>query len=154
VNEAIRLRMQAWRLSSTMGSAKAPDKIKRLIQKFDATMTMLRDGDLSRPLAVPWKENTVSCFRALEQGWQDLRPAWTAPGGQRGEDLTLREEDFVDRVDLFMQAIEDTLARLTAVLNLFQPSPDSPELRRHDLDRSGRRSPASAFLSRYAAATG
>jgi nitrate/nitrite-specific signal transduction histidine kinase len=40
VNEAGRLRMQAWRLSSTMGSAKAPDEIKRLVQKFDATMTM------------------------------------------------------------------------------------------------------------------
>jgi nitrate reductase gamma subunit len=56
----------------------------------------------------------------LEQGWQDLRPAWTEPRGQRVEDLAVRVEDFVDRVDLFVQAIEDTLARLTAVLNLFQ----------------------------------
>jgi hypothetical protein len=32
--------MQAWRLSSATGSAKAPDEIKRLVQKFDATMTM------------------------------------------------------------------------------------------------------------------
>jgi nitrate/nitrite-specific signal transduction histidine kinase len=39
------------------------------------------------------------------------------------EDLAVRVEDFVDRVDFFVQAIEDTLARLTAVLNLFQPSP-------------------------------
>jgi len=120
VNEAGRLRMQAWRLSSAMGRTRTPDEIKRLVQEFDASMAMLRDGDLSRPLAVPWNESTLIRYRAMEHGWQELRPAWTLPGGPREDALTLRVEGFVDHVDLFVRAIENTMARLTAVLNLFQ----------------------------------
>ncbi|MFM8918807.1 MAG: type IV pili methyl-accepting chemotaxis transducer N-terminal domain-containing protein, partial [Limnohabitans sp.] len=81
VNEAGRLRMQAWRLSSAMGGTRSPDEIKRLVHEFEASMTMLREGDLSRPLAVPWNENTMMRYKAMEQGWQELRPAWAIPDG-------------------------------------------------------------------------
>lgn len=120
VNEAGRLRMQAWRLSSAMGGTRSPDEIKRLVHEFEASMTMLREGDLSRPLAVPWNENTMMRYKAMEQGWQELRPAWAIPDGEREYDLTLRVEGFVGHVNMFVRAIEDTMARLTAVLNLFQ----------------------------------
>lgn len=120
VNEAGRLRMQAWRLSSAMGGGRDAHEVTQLVQQFDDTMLLLRDGDVQRPLAVPWNDQTTAHFKAMEQGWIALRPAWSAPGKEEVSALTERVDDFVEQVDLLVRSIEDTLARLTAVLNLFQ----------------------------------
>ena len=120
VNEAGRLRMQAWRLSSAMGGGRASGEVADLVRQFDATMALLRDGDPLRPLAVPWNEHTRTHYAEMDKGWQALRPAWTAPGSLSVNELTARVDDFVDQVDQLVRAIEDTLARLTAILNLFQ----------------------------------
>lgn len=120
VNEAGRLRMQAWRLSSAMAGGRELEEVTRLVLQFDNTMKLLRDGDVQRPLAVPWNANTTAHYQAMEQGWQKLRPAWQAPGSVSTGELTVRVDDFVEQVDLLVRSIEDTLARLTAILNLFQ----------------------------------
>jgi two-component system nitrate/nitrite sensor histidine kinase NarX len=120
VNEAGRLRMQAWRLTSALHGGRPPQAVAALVQEFEDTMAVLRDGDAQRPLAVPWNEATRTRFDALNLTWQELRPAWQTPGSVSVPVLTQRVDDFVARVDGLVRSIEDTLARLTAVLNLFQ----------------------------------
>ncbi len=120
VNEAGRLRMQAWRLVSARTAERPQTDVHSMVAEFDATVVLLRDGDRSRPLLVPWDETTRSRFAELEAAWQALRPAWTAAEPVDNTALMLRVDTFVSRVDGLVRAIEGTLARLTAVLNLFQ----------------------------------
>lgn len=120
VNEAGRLRMQAWRLTSAVSGGRSQEEVAELIRKFDATVVLLRDGDIKRPLAVPWNERTQSSYAAMAQGWQDLRTVWVTPHSVDVQELTPQVDHFVGHVDALVRAIEDTLSRLTAVLNLFQ----------------------------------
>ena len=120
VNEAGRLRMQAWRLVSATGTGRTPAEVTRLVSEFDDTMRLLREGDPARPLLVPWEEATRVRFAELDASWLDLRPAWQSDAVVDMVWLTLRVDTFVSRVDGLVRAIEGTMARLTAVLNLFQ----------------------------------
>ncbi len=120
VNEAGRLRMQAWRLVSAKGADRTAVDVTRLVAEFDGTMRLLREGDPTRPLFVPWEEATRARFIELDAAWQDLRPAWQSGVPADMTELVLRVDTFVSRVDGLVRAIEGTMARLTAVLNLFQ----------------------------------
>lgn len=120
VNEAGRLRMQAWRLTSAMGGGRDPQEVTALVHEFDATVRLLREGDPQRPLFVPWNEDTHAQFEALDMAWQALRPQWQTETHTEVLTLTHRVDDFVQRVDGLVRSIEETLARLTAILNLFQ----------------------------------
>ncbi|MFM7025209.1 MAG: type IV pili methyl-accepting chemotaxis transducer N-terminal domain-containing protein [Limnohabitans sp.] len=120
VNEAGRLRMQAWRLVSAKSIDRVPADVSRLVGEFDGTMRLLGEGDPSRPLFVPWEDATRARFADLDEAWRDLRPAWQPGARSDITDLILRVDTFVSRVDGLVRAIEGTMARLTAVLNLFQ----------------------------------
>jgi two-component system nitrate/nitrite sensor histidine kinase NarX len=120
VNEAGRLRMQAWRLVSAKGSDRAAEDVSRMVSEFDHTIRLLREGDPARPLFVPWDESTQSRFAELDASWMELRPIWQGGQAVNMQELILRVDTFVSRVDGLVRAIEGTLARLTAVLNLFQ----------------------------------
>ena len=120
VNEAGRLRMQAWRLISAKAGGRAPADVSSMVREFDGTMRVLREGDPSRPLSVPWDDATRERFVELDAAWLDLRPAWQADAVVGMTGLTLRVDTFVSKVDGLVRAIETTLARLTAILNLFQ----------------------------------
>lgn len=127
VNEAGRLRMQAWRLvavgqQATVNSAdsKYLRSTDALIDEFDASIALLRSGDASRPLFVPWDKASSAQFKKVEALWphlkQDLQ-ARTLPGASPS--LTTAEQ-FVSAIDALVQQIETHMARLTAYLNLFQ----------------------------------
>ncbi len=120
VNEAGRLRMQTWRLASLVQATAKPEEIAQRIAEFDHSLVLLEQGDQHRPLFVPWNEQTQSSFARLQRSWDELRAHWTLP--QTGDRVELADEaeDFVRRVDELVGAIETTLARLTAALNLFQ----------------------------------
>lgn len=120
VNEAGRLRMQAWRLVSALSTQRPTVDVQKMVAEFDETIRVLREGDTSRPLFVPWDEPTQTRFAELETSWRDLRPAWESDGAGDLTVLTLQVDTFVSKVDGLVRAIEGTLARLTAVLNLFQ----------------------------------
>ena len=120
VNEAGRLRMQAWRLVSAKEAGRSPADVARLVREFDDTMRLLREGDPARPLLVPWEEATRVRFAELDASWLDLRSAWQPGADADMTWLTLRVDTFVSRVDGLVRAVEGTMARLTAVLNLFQ----------------------------------
>lgn len=123
VNEAGRLRMQAWRLASAVQGGRSPEEIRTLVQAFNTTITLLREGDPQRPLVVPWTENTTQRFKALHVSWQKLSPMWEEKSEKYNPDaqiLTASIENFVDQISELVMSIEMTMARFTAVLNLFQ----------------------------------
>jgi len=117
VNEAGRMRMQAWRLAATQAGS-APEAVQPLLRRLDQTLALLRAGDPSRPLFVPWTDDVRSDFDAVQRQWNALRDAWsTAPAPAV---VAQRTEDFVGSVDRLVSAIEHQLSRWTAILNVIQ----------------------------------
>jgi two-component system nitrate/nitrite sensor histidine kinase NarX len=119
VNEAGRMRMQTWRLTSAVQAQLPPADVAALVTQFDESLALLRSGDPSRPLFVPWDEGVSREFAAVQSLWQVQRSLWlqgdaTAEASQQGVGA------FVDGIDRFVHAIEDELSGLTAILNLFQ----------------------------------
>lgn len=120
INEAGRLRMQAWRLTSAVQAGLDTAEVTALVAELDATMNVLRDGDPQRPLLVPANQQTSALFESLVADWKVLRPQWSAVPVADVRVLTRNVERFVDRVGRLVLSIERTMAQLTAVLNLFQ----------------------------------
>lgn len=120
VNEAGRLRMQTWRLASLV-QAQAPSKeIAQRVAEFDHSLVLLEHGDQNRPLFVPWNDVTLTSFGRLQQSWKGLRVHWTTAQAVDRVEVATEAEAFVVHVDELVGAIETTLSRLTAALNLFQ----------------------------------
>ncbi|MDB5929476.1 MAG: signal transduction histidine kinase, nitrate/nitrite-specific, NarQ [Polaromonas sp.] len=120
VNEAGRMRMQTWRLASAVHSGVPPPELQRLVGTFEDSLAVLRQGDASRPLFVPWDAQVRGEFAAVESLWTAQRQQWLG-GAQLPVEESLRKAgDFVEAIDRFVLAIEQHLARLTAILNLFQ----------------------------------
>jgi len=122
VNEAGRMRMQTWRLAQTLAGGDA-SRIDALAGQFDQSVATLRSGDPARPLFVPRDARSQAAFADVQQGWSVLRAAWAgsaAPAAQTATQTARQAEAFVERIDAFVSAIEQQLARLTAILNAFQ----------------------------------
>ena len=120
VNEAGRMRMQAWRLTSAVQAQRPPAELQTLVQQFDQSLSLLREGDASRPLFVPWDEDVRREFTAVERLWQTQRALWNTPL-QPDDPVLLRSADeFVQAIDRLVLAIEHQLSDFTALLNLFQ----------------------------------
>ena len=122
VNEAGRLRMQAWRLLSVDLAQHDLQKRAVLVQEFERSLDLLRHGDPQRPLLVPWNAATRAKFEALHSAWLQLRPALSgANGADPALDTLMAEVDaFVSDVDRMVLAIERVLVRFGALLTLFQ----------------------------------
>ncbi len=119
VNEAGRMRMQAWRLVPALHSAGAP-QIGSLLAQFDQSLEILRTGDPARPLFVPSDHRAQQAFADVQRGWLALRADWTAPTLPSAADAAGQAEAFVNRIDKFVSAIEQNLSRLTTILNAVQ----------------------------------
>ncbi len=120
VNEAGRMRMQAWRLASALLAKQPEALVAKQVAEFEASLVLLRDGDPMRPLFVPWNDVSHQQFNVLQDAWTHLRPYWAAQAHADPDTLVTQVEAFVPKVDDLVRTIEDTMARLTAVLNLFQ----------------------------------
>ena len=120
VNEAGRLRMQAWRLVSARHGGRSEDEIQQLVAQMNASIELLYRGDKTRPLFVPWNEPARASFAELSQSWQTLQPYWQTPAPADPQALTRLVDRFVREVERLVSAIEGTMTRLTAILNLFQ----------------------------------
>lgn len=120
VNEAGRMRMQAWRLASTLLAEQPEPQVAARVAEFEASLALLRDGDPMRPLFVPWNDTSRQQFAALVAAWERLQPAWSSRSHPDAATLVAQVEAFVPKVDDLVRTIENTMARLTAVLNLFQ----------------------------------
>ncbi|MEZ5647095.1 MAG: type IV pili methyl-accepting chemotaxis transducer N-terminal domain-containing protein [Burkholderiaceae bacterium] len=120
VNEAGRLRMQTWRLTSAVQAELPAHEIERLVGRFDESLLLLREGDPGRPLFVPWDEDVRREFDHVQMLWQQRQADWQRGTGPDGAQAVAWAASFVEAVDGLVNAIERQLASLTAVLNLFQ----------------------------------
>jgi len=120
VNEAGRMRMQTWRLASAMQAQLPATEVSALVGQFDESLSLLRSGDPSRPLFVPWDDDVARGFTAVELLWHDQRPQWLAATPADAQRSVQAAEVFVEAIDRFVLAIEKQLSGFTAVLNLFQ----------------------------------
>ncbi|MBE2261941.1 MAG: type IV pili methyl-accepting chemotaxis transducer N-terminal domain-containing protein [Burkholderiaceae bacterium] len=120
VNEAGRMRMQTWRLVSTVQSQSPHAEVQALVAAFDQSLLLLRKGDAQRPLFVPWDSDVDARFSQVENLWKLRRAQWLAQPPVTGVLTIGVAEEFVAAIDQFVLAIEQQLSRLTAVLNLFQ----------------------------------
>ena len=120
VNEAGRMRMQAWRLTSAVQAQRPPTELQTLVQQFDQSLSLLREGDATRPLFVPWDEDVRREFTAVERLWQAQRALWNTPLEPDDPVLLRSADEFVQAIDRLVLAIEHQLSGFTALLNLFQ----------------------------------
>lgn len=120
VNEAGRMRMQAWRLASVAQTQNAPNALDKLLKQFDDSLALLKNGDGTRPLFVPWDEQVRAEFNMVNVQWETARAQWTEPQAPDPDDATRTTTELVAAVDGLVLSIERQLARFTAILNLFQ----------------------------------
>ncbi len=120
VNEAGRMRMQAYRLVLSVGAADQNALLQQVVE-FDRSLAQLRDGDTERPLFVPWDDNVRRRFATIEQDWQRFRARFSAPlpvsaTAALGQEAAV----FAGHIDDFVAGIESHLSRWTALMHLLQ----------------------------------
>ena len=120
VNEAGRMRMQTWRLVSSVQADLEKTERQALVLRFDESLTLLRQGDPTRPLFMPWDDGVRQRFSEVELLWRAQRPLWLAEPAPASPVLLKAAGDFVDASDRLVLTIEEHLSQLTAILNLFQ----------------------------------
>lgn len=120
VNEAGRMRMQTWRLASAVQAGVERAELQALVNRFDESLALLREGDPSRPLFVPWDDQVRARFNDVESLWRAQRMLWLAEPAPAAQELLTAGGAFVDASDRLVLVIEQHLSRLTAILNLFQ----------------------------------
>jgi two-component system, NarL family, nitrate/nitrite sensor histidine kinase NarX len=119
VNEAGRMRMQTYRLALEVSGNPDPASALAMARSFDESLALLRSGDPSRPLFVPWSATSHERFEQVNRSWGALRDKWMSARptpAQAARDAG----EFVDLVDRFVAAIESQIARWTAILHMFQ----------------------------------
>ena len=119
VNEAGRLRMNMLRMVLVQ-QTESPEDVQMHARQFDASLELLRTGDPSRPLFVPWGADTRARFEEIRSSWAALHKEWAvglAPDRARS---LAQADSFVQKVDGFVEAIEIQIAGWTAVLHVFQ----------------------------------
>src|SRR5512140_2254689 len=119
VNEAGRMRMQTYRLALEVSRNGPTRETAALLHSFDASVTLLRAGDPSRPLFVPWSDLSRQRFTAVTEAWQGLRLQWMSQQPSPA-DASRDAARFVALVDSFVAAIELQMSRSTAILQAVQ----------------------------------
>lgn len=127
VNEAGRMRMRSYQLALSLqqkpgDTAQFSAEVAAQLKDFDRSVALLRRGDSSRPLAVPWDHRTRAQFDGVVKDWQSLRTQALAIAHGRAEpgSLNVHVRDFVAQVDLFVSAVERHLSGWTTLLRSFQ----------------------------------
>jgi two-component system nitrate/nitrite sensor histidine kinase NarX len=120
VNEAGRMRMQTWRLTSAVQANLPPAHIASLVSEFDQSLALLRTGDPSRPLFVPWDAAVQQEFAQVQSLWETERQQWVQGGGLDPVETQRMAGEFVEATNRFVLSIEKQLSGYTAILNLFQ----------------------------------
>ncbi len=119
VNEAGRMRMQAYRMALAIGTSQA-DVLPQLASAFDASLGLLRGGDPERPLFVPWDDKVNAAFAAVERDWTRFHGRWFVGTSLSSGGLPAEVADFVEGIDYFVATIETHMSRWTAFLHLLQ----------------------------------
>lgn len=121
VNEAGRMRMQAYRLAWTTTLPHDAADRRALVEHFEASLKLLSDGDPERPLVMPWDDVVRARYAGVQAAWARLRPMHAA-APELPDPLALDQStrNLVDAIDGLVKAIERHLERYTSILHLLQ----------------------------------
>ena len=119
VNEAGRMRMQAYRMALVLASGKGAEVVA-LAQEFDGSLKVLRQGDPERPLYMPANPDVRKQFALVAQDWQQYQIHWITPLPPTLTALRLETLNFVAGIDQLVSSIEVYLVHWTTVLHLLQ----------------------------------
>lgn len=121
VNEAGRMRMQAYRMSLSV-STQQPRLLQAQVREFSGALETLRVGDPERPLFVPWDDTVRARYATVQKDWRQYQDRWVADPPARVDITALQAETarFVTAIDALVQSIESHMSRWTAVLHLAQ----------------------------------
>ena len=120
VNEAGRMRMQAYRMVLSVGTGQTP-ALPQQVAEFERSLQLLRHGDPERPLFVPWDDAARQRFAAVERDWVAFRGRVTgasSPSAATG--LGTDAAAFAAGIDAFVASIEAHLSRWTSLMHLLQ----------------------------------
>lgn len=120
VNEAGRMRMQAYRMALSVGAGDT-QSLPRQVAEFERSLLLLRDGDPERPLFVPWDDAVRRRFATVEQDWVRFRERTTAaalPAASAA--LGADAAAFASHIDSFVAGIEGHLSRWASLMHLLQ----------------------------------
>ena len=117
INEAGRMRMQTYQLALLVSEK---DKVAstKLLMKFDNSISLLKMGDPSRPLFVPWNRQNRQYFSHIQNQWEDIKE-----GVVKGNSSVLsigNINQFIAQIDQFVGSIEIEVDYWTGLLHLFQ----------------------------------
>ena len=119
VNEAGRLRMQAYRLGLDVVERR-DFRIAEHAARFDASLALLREGDPARPLFVPRDREVTLGFEAVERRWAELRVRWAGDAPDRADGASTRADALVADVERLVSAIETHVSGWTSLMQLVQ----------------------------------
>ena len=120
VNEAGRMRMQAYRMVLSVGHAETRPLLGQ-IAEFERSLQLLRQGDPERPLLVPWDDTVRQRFATVEQQWARFRTQLVAvPAAGAAPGLDADASAFAWHIDTFVAGIEAHLSRWTSLMHLVQ----------------------------------
>jgi len=119
VNEAGRMRMQAYRMALVAGSGDLQE-LPGLSREFDQSLNLLRSGDPERPLFVPWERESREYFAKVGGDWKQFRSLAVSNSPPNLRSLRTETLNFVADIDTFVGSIEAHMARWTAILHLLQ----------------------------------
>jgi two-component system nitrate/nitrite sensor histidine kinase NarX len=122
VNEAGRMRMQAYRIALTVAGpmGAAAQELPEHINNFNQSLALLRNGDPARPLQVPWDGAVRQHFAAVEKDWVQFHSNWLAQRPANLDRLTSDTVAFAADIDLLVNSIESNMVGWTATLHLLQ----------------------------------
>ena len=116
------MRMQAYRISLSVGLGLPDAVLQNQVREFDQSMALLRTGDPERPLFVPWDDTVREKYNLVASNWSDYRSRWLEGKRNPLADLSIETGSFVRGIDELVVGIESHMARWTALLYLFQMS--------------------------------
>lgn len=117
INEAGRMRMQTYQLA-LLASDSNQEASSKLIKKFDDSMSVLKYGDPSRPLFVPWNRLNRSYFTNISSQWGEIKNSLLV---KKAQTIPVAQIDnFVSSIDRFVGSIESEVDYWTSLLHLFQ----------------------------------
>lgn len=120
VNEAGRMRMQAYRMALSVGTNERAT-LSRQVDEFERSVALLRTGDAERPLFVPWDDALRTDFAQVESDWTRWRDRWVrSPAAASPAGLGADTAAFAERIDTVVAGIERHMSRWTALLHLLQ----------------------------------
>ena len=120
INEAGRMRMQAYRLAWVATLEQPVPSRAELVAAFDASLELLEHGDPERPLVTPWDDDTRSRYANVRQEWSTLRALHLAGAPPAAATLDGATREMVAAIDGLVRSIEKHLARYTNILHFLQ----------------------------------